>query len=443
MIHVVVREYARLTTEEGHSSLQEHSISDTAFDHLCDLASTLQIRNGLQFVTLEGYRTLRLDKFVGVIETPCGTSIEILPKSASDADEAEESRRLLRKMLLAVRGMPSRDVGLANIESLRQPLTEWVMAEFVSELRALVRRGIRSEYRQVEEQARFLRGRLRAGAQLKESISRQHLFHIAHDELLPDRAENRLLRSALEKVLNTTLNGNTWRVARELVATLASIPCSHDHVGDFSRWSHSRLMTHYAQVRPWCEMVLGVEMPLALRGGLWGNSLLFPMDKLFERYVQVCLDVRMPPSYVLRPQISKHSLVWHQPYALDQERSYFALTPDFIVEREKDRSTTCVLDAKWKRVDQALTKPGRFESLYGLSQADLYQMHAYGHSYLDGQGDIIMISPMWTKFTDALPPLHFSNDLRLWVVPFDLANDRLLLPSALTHLPWVYKDWIA
>lgn len=440
MTHVVVREYARLTTAEGCCSLQEHSISDTAFDHLCELASTFQKGSGAQFVSLEGHRTLRLDKFVGVIETPCGTTLEILPKSASDANDAEESRRLLRKMLLAVRGTRSRDAGLASIESLRQPLTEWVMAEFVRELRALVRRGVRSEYRQVEEQARFLRGRLRVGAQLREPTSRQHLFHVAYDELMPDRAENRLLRSALAKVMDATRNADTWRVARELAVTLAGIPPSQDHAADFARWSYGRLMTHYVEVKPWCEMVLGVEMPLALRGGLWGDSLLFPMDKLFERYVQVCLDAKMHSAYVLRSQASKHSLVLHQPISPAEERSYFSLSPDFTVETEKGGVTTCVLDAKWKRVDQALTKPGRFESLYGLSQGDLYQMHAYGHSYLNGHGDMIMISPKWTAFTDALPPLRFSSDLRLWVVPFDLASDRLLLPVDLANLPWLRKS---
>lgn len=440
MTYVVVREYARLTTAEGHCSLQEHSISVTAFDHLCELASSFQQRGGAQFISLEGYRTLRLDQFVGVIETPCGTTLEILPKSASDVDDAEESRLLLRKMLLAVRGTRSRDAGQASIESLQQPLTEWVMAEFIRELRALVRRGVRSEYRQVEEQAKFLRGRLLVGAQLREPAARQHLFHVSYDELMPDRAENRLLRSALMKVLEVTRNTDTWRVARELAVTLAGIPPSRDHAADFSKWSYGRLMTHYVEVRPWCEMVLGMEMPFALRGGLWGNSLLFPMDKLFERYVQLRLDEKIHASYVLTPQASKHSLVSHQPISPGEERSYFALSPDFTVDKEKDGVTECVLDAKWKRVDQTLIKPGRFESLYGLSQADLYQMHAYGHSYLNGQGDMILISPKWAKFTDALPPLRLSSGLRLWVIPFDLANDQLLLPFDLDNLPWLRKD---
>ncbi|WP_257813292.1 McrC family protein [Burkholderia glumae] len=26
---------------------------------------------------------------------------------------------------------------------------------------------------------------------------------------------------------------------------------------------------------------------------------------------------------------------------------------------------------------------------YGLSQADFYQLHAYGQAYLDGQGDVV------------------------------------------------------
>jgi len=60
------------------------------------------------------------------------------------------------------------------------------------------------------------------------------------------------------------------------------------------------------------------------------------------------------------------------------------------------------------------------------------QLQAYGQSYLDGQGDVVLIYPKTDAFQHALPVFEFpkSEGLRLWVVPFCLASRQLqLLPD--------------
>jgi 5-methylcytosine-specific restriction enzyme subunit McrC len=82
-----------------------------------------------------------------------------------------------------------------------------------------------------------------------------------------------------------------------------------------------------------------------------------------------------------------------------------------------------VLDTKWKLLSTADT-----ENKYGLSQSDFYQMFAYGHNYLPGEGDMILIYPKTENFQAALQPFKFSEKLRLWVTPFDLENDQMHWP---------------
>ena len=67
---------------------------------------------------------------------------------------------------------------------------------------------------------------------------------------------------------------------------------------------------------------------------------------------------------------------------------------------------------------------------YGLDQCDFYQLQAYGQSYLDGRGDVVLIYPRTDAFGEALPVFGFpkSAGLRLWVLPFCLKDKRLLLP---------------
>ena len=74
---IVVREFARLSTAEvGAPSLDERQVTASAFDWLCRESARLQ-KSGASLVQLDDRQCLRLDNYVGVIETPCGTRIEI------------------------------------------------------------------------------------------------------------------------------------------------------------------------------------------------------------------------------------------------------------------------------------------------------------------------------------------------------------------------------
>lgn len=68
---------------------------------------------------------------------------------------------------------------------------------------------------------------------------------------------------------------------------------------------------------------------------------------------------------------------------------------------------------------------------YGLDQGDFYQLHAYGQSYLDGHGDVVLIYPRTDAFDQALSVFEFpkTEGLRLWVLPFCLRGREILLPK--------------
>jgi 5-methylcytosine-specific restriction enzyme subunit McrC len=104
------------------------------------------------------------------------------------------------------------------------------------------------------------------------------------------------------------------------------------------------------------------------------------------------------------------------------------MKPDLLVKQK--HTTRLILDAKWKLLDAA-KKNGREK--YQLSQADFYQLYAYGHHYLDGAGDIVLIYPKTDAFTAPLPVFEFpkSSGMRLWVLPFCLDRQRLEIPPCL------------
>lgn len=405
---VVVREFARLTTAEvAAGSLDAAKLSASAFDWLCHESARLQ-RGGARLVQMDDRRSLRLDNYVGVIETPCGTRVEILPKITDETDGAADSRRILRRMLERCLDVPHRETAPTDVQTFGAPLTEWVMRQFLYELQRLVKRGVRFDYHAVQEEQRFLRGRLDIARQLRQPPGRAHLFQIEHDIFDADRAENRLLRSALDRVCRLTRDAGNWRLSHELASYLAPVPASRDVDADFRRWRNDRLLAHYQPVRPWCALILGEQTPLSLVGSWHGCSLLFPREALFERYVEACLRRTLPAGSTLEAAPRRHHLAKHE------GQRWFTLEPDFLLH---DGRRTLVLDTKWKRIDASLDNP---RDKYGLSQADFYQLFAYGQRYLDGEGDLLLVYPRTAAFRAPLPVFEFSAGLRLWVVPFDL-----------------------
>jgi 5-methylcytosine-specific restriction enzyme subunit McrC len=412
--HVVVREYAKLTTAIVPSgNLDCAHISETAFDWLCDLSASFN-KAGATLLQVEGRRSLKWDSYVGVIETPCGTRLEILPKHFEQDDCLLKSRALLCKLIQAALSLKPRQVSVTSLEVFEAPLTEWVMAQFLSELDALVKRGIRFDYKRVEEQQRFLRGQLNVVAQLRQPPGRQHHFQVRHDVYLPNRPENRLLKYALEQVCKATKDPTNWRLANELRILLGEIPASRETTQDLRLWSSDRLMAHYQAIKPWCELIVDQQMPVAVKGARRGISMLFPMERLFERYVEQWLSKQLAPGAKLTRQAATADLCSHD------GKGMFRLKPDMLVDNGQQR---WVLDTKWKRIEQRGVKQG-----YDLSQSDFYQLFAYGHKYRKGEGmpTLVLIYPCWAGFQRALPVFDYGGGMRLWMLPFDLEREGLL-----------------
>ncbi len=408
---VSVREHAWLTTEAVIPSLDCGQVSETAFDYLCALNESFT-SGGARLAQVAGRRRLKLDNFVGVVQTPCGTVLEIVPKHHAVGGQLGESRALLRKLLLSMLDLSAREVGQAPLMVFDAPLSEWVMRRFLDELHALLRRGLRFDYHRIEDQLPFLRGQLNLMAQLRQPPGKGHQFHLRHDVYIPNRAENRLLKLALDRVRMSTQQVESWRLAQELSIRLAEIPASKRVAEDLRVWGQDRLIYHYRSVRPWCELILNQQMPLAVMGRHHGISLLFPMEKLFEGFVAGWLRRHLSSELKVQTPARSASLCLHL------DRSIFQLEPDVLVT---SRDRRWVLDTKWKLLDSF----DRAKN-YGLSQSDFYQLFAYGQKYLNGQGQMALIYPRTDTFTAPLAPFDLGGGLTLVVLPFDLDEEALI-----------------
>lgn len=376
----------------------------------------------LRLTQRRGREAIQLTSHVGVIRAPNGFQIEVLPKLGRVPGHGDaKARRLLIDMLCCLEGFRHLQTDSAHLAAARMPLLEVFIGEFLGAVEHVVKRGLRSDYVAREHNLPALRGKLLMAQQLRHNLCRADRFFTAHDEFSPNRPENRLLHAALCRVLALTASQPHQKLARELCFVFAEIPPSTQVLQDFQRVRLDRGMGHYADALAWARLILTEESPLTGSGAHDAPSLLFPMEALFEAFVAKHLGRQLAPSCSLKTQARSHHLVHHR------ERPWFRLQPDLLVtEAGIDR---IVLDTKWKLLDASRADASR---KYGLAQADFYQLHAYGHGYLGGQGDVALVYPLTPGFGGPLPVFEFprSQGLRLWVLPFCLECRALRMPAA-------------
>lgn len=376
----------------------------------------------LRWTQRRGRRVIQVTSFVGVIRAPGGYQIEVLPKvGKAIGGGAVKARQLLIEMLCCLNGFRHVQTDSAKLSAKRIPLLEIFISEFLRTVEHIVKRGLRSDYRQRQDNLFALRGKLLMSEHLRQNLFRADRFFTEHDEFSTDRPENRLLHAALRHVLSLTGTQANQQLARELDFVFADVPPSTQPRIDFQQVRLDRGMGYYADALAWVRLILDEESPLTGSGRHGAPSLLFPMEAVFEAYVAKHLSRQLVPPLRLKTQARSHHLVRHC------EQNWFRLKPDLLV-RNLDRNLL-VLDTKWKLLD-GLKANGTDK--YGLSQSDFYQLQAYGLSYLDGVGDVVLIYPMTDAFADPLPVFDFpkTNGLRLWVLPFCLKRRRLKVPCS-------------
>jgi len=412
---VILREYDYLTIGEPNSRVAKGKrsavgVPERAFTYLEKLLEKEESKSdsddhGL-FMKRCGKSLFQVQSYVGVIQTPCGTQIEILPKISSSSPVGDEkSRKALMRMLRYLKDANFKRSGDAHLKTAPMHLLELFMSYFLQEVNTLVKRGVRSDYVTREENQTFLKGKLLINQQIQRNAVQQQRFFCAYDEYEPNRPENRLIHSALQKVSWLSRNANNQRLSRELMFVFADVPISKNIRQDFSKCKSNRAMVHYQHPLEWCRLILNEESTVSSAGITKTISILFPMERIFEDYVAAMLRKSLgKKGYSVRTQESrKHLCV---------SPNKFQMKPDIVI---RNGDECWVADTKWKVIDER-------DSKHGVSQSDMYQLYAYGKKYKDdGCQGLFLIYPKgdyFTKEKEFIFDESLDEPLRLQCLPF-------------------------
>lgn len=219
-----------------------------------------------------------------------------------------------------------------------------------------LRQGLLQGYRATEETALVVRGRIREAEQIRRHFGAALPVEVAYDEFTTDIAENRILRTAVERLLR--LPGVPRDVRRGLLhqrARLADVTAIV-RGQPLPDWHPTRLNSRYHHALRLARVVLDGASAEHAPGGLHIDGFLFDMNKLFEDFVTVALRETF--------RGSGRTARLQDPHHLD-EAAAIRMRPDLVLYGE-DGTPSAVVDAKYKA-----------EKRDGYPGADLYQMLAY------------------------------------------------------------------
>ncbi|MBD2700398.1 McrC family protein [Spirosoma sp. BT702] len=385
-------------------------VPDEVFQTLRRFAFEVEQADALLTYSVQKNRELiRVRNYVGLLPLSNRAYLEILPKIEGVAT----SRTVLLKMLRRLRNSPFRMIRDTHTGATSLPLWEVFVGAFLTNAEVVLQQGVQRAYVAQEGNERFLRGKLQIARQLLENAFHAERLAVVYDTLTANVASNRILKTTLVYLKKTTISLANQRRIQLLLSLLDEVPPSESITADLKAVQRAgRLFSRYEQALIWAEALLsgqgmGVEM-----GRKMSLSLLFPMERVFEDYVAYGIRTYWPETHEVRIQESSAHLVDEH---VGEPR--FKLRPDIIVRHE---TQTFVLDTKWKEISGNVASGTSTVGTYGIEQADLYQLYAYGKKY--DANNLFLIYPANATFREPLSVFGYDATTRLHVVPFDLTN---------------------
>ena len=341
-----------------------------------------------------GGKFIQARNYVGVLQTKSGLTIDIFPKIA-DKNDAERSKAVFIKMLRTLKNFPFKSSNLASLKTQNLPLLEIFISMFLCELEALVKKGIKSDYVVLDDNLNFLKGKLNINEQIKRNSVHKERFYVGYSEFLSDIKINRIIKTTLKFLYKKSNSSKNQQKIRELLFIFDEVSECEDYKNFFAKLVINRQVKHYEQTLLWCKIFLLGNSFTPHKGDDLAFALLFDMNALFESYV----------GNFIKKKYADVSLQHSEKHLVENPKS-FKLRPDIFLKGK------FIADTKWKIV----------KSKDDISQADLYQLYAYGKKH--ECSNLYLIYP---KIDDIRQkPMNFRYDDKMWleILYFDLEKDE-------------------
>ena len=368
-------------------------------------------------------RQIKTKNYVGVIETSRGLTLEILPKiffNYSDEDyniELQNTKRVFLRMLSKLKNSPFLNISSAHLKTSSSfPLLEVFIENYVEEIKKIIRTGLKSQYVNIEENLKFIKGKIIGSLNLKYNHSNKARFYCAFDEFSENMVYNQLIKSTLLKLGRISKSHYNRTNIFQILHHFESVSESNDHISDFKKLGeNNRLFLNYKQAISWSELFLMNKSFTNFSGYSKNTAILFPMERIFEDYVGYLMKTYAQAYQIKAPDKSRYLVDKHK------GKAKFRIEPDIVAINHKNNNQI-IFDTKWKLLNEFQEKNN-----YNISQSDMYQLYAYGKKYDNHcpgttEPKLALIYPSNPNFKNPIESFIYENNLVLNVLPFDLKS---------------------
>lgn len=367
-----------------------------------------------------GQRFIKVKNYVGVIETKDQVAIEILPKTYINVDGTEanvaESRNLLLTMLKTLKKSPFINLSFAHLKDQPNfPILEVFVSSYLDELSILLSKEFRGDYLDIEENIKFLKGKLLVRDNLRYNIINKTNFFCNYQEFKKNIPPNKLIKSTLFKLKLVSHSSENKKRISKYLQSFEKIDKSFNIDDDLKYCNNKRrLLSNYGNLLNWSEIFLKNRSFTNFSGNSVNQAILFPMERLFESYIAHLINKHCD-GISIRTQDRRYFLVGQKNDISDADFSIkkFLLKPDVVLN-----NSDVIIDTKWKLLNSETNK-------YNIKEGDIYQMHAYGSRYSANRTSpprLALIYPSNPAFKEKLLQFRYGNDMYLDVIPFNFGN---------------------
>ena len=311
----------------------------------------------------------RSTQWVGVVQAG-DLQVEILPKIDGAVNDFECRHNLL--YMLAVGGnVPVRSRDIARLAHRRAPLSEILAGIFADRLKEALLQGPERAYIGQQENLRRFKGRLLVARQAQHNAAHRERFYCEFDEFSDDTVMNRIFRATCQTLQQLARTPATLDALQQCLLLLDGVSDIEVQATDFEGIVLNRQNERFGDVLRFCQLLLAGRTPTVKAGSTRTFSLLFDMNRVFERFIAAFLQRYVVPrlrGVRLFPQASSR----HRYLMQCGSTGVLRLKPDLLFEGP---GHVLVMDTKWK----LLTPTDRGRG--GVSEADLYQLYAYTRRY--------------------------------------------------------------
>ncbi len=324
-------------------------------------------------------------QWVGVI-TFKDFSIEILPK-ISDIKDAVQSSEILCKMLSVAYDVPMKNGVNASVKLISNGLVDVLITNYVELIKKYIQSGPVLEYKKYIKNLKSVKGNILFSEQINRNSVNLTKFICKYSKMDIDNKYNKVIKLTLIKMKSLSNSNINIKSINNVLSAFENVQT--DYNIDWKNLQADKAHYKLQDIINISQLFLDNYSVSLSAGNYTIISLLFDMNKIFEKYIYMKLKRIYKQN--LHYQYSKEFLLEN----IQTGRLGVKLKPDMYLKMPE---SDIVIDTKWKKTGT------------NIKESDAYQMNAY-MSVLNNTKKSIVIYPQ-NSYSAKINNLYKIRDLQ-------------------------------